>query len=158
MSWQTANRLQKDATNQGNQLPSMMAANREGGPVRARHFFLWIAIAAVASVAAQRWGAFDPPAQRPPAEAGTPITGRAKIIDGDLLEVAGERIRLFGIDAPEGRQQCRDANGLGLRLRARRGAHPHGADRRAPGVVHLGMTSSDRVRAATSRPAPANGA
>lgn len=79
--------------------------------MRARHFFLWIAIAAVVSFAAQRWGKFDAPPERAPADAGTPIQGRAKIIDGDSLEVAGERIRLFGIDAPEGRQQCRDANG-----------------------------------------------
>ena len=79
--------------------------------MRARHFFLWIAIAAAVSFAAQRWGKFDAPTQRAPAAAGTPIQGRAKIIDGDSLEVAGERIRLFGIDAPEGRQQCRDAQG-----------------------------------------------
>ena len=80
--------------------------------MRARHFFLWLAIAAAASIAAQRWwGKFDLPPQRPPEVAATPITGRAKIIDGDSLEVAGERIRLFGIDAPEARQQCRDATG-----------------------------------------------
>jgi endonuclease YncB( thermonuclease family) len=87
----------------------MMAANE--GPVRARHFFLWIAIAAAAWFAAQRWDTSAPPADRAPAQPGTPINGRAKIIDGDSLEVAGERIRLFGIDAPEGRQQCRDAKG-----------------------------------------------
>ena len=81
------------------------------GPVRARHFFLWIAIAVVVSFAAQRWGRFDAPPQRVPAAAGTAISGRAKIIDGDSLEVAGERIRLFGIDAPEARQQCRDLQG-----------------------------------------------
>ena len=79
--------------------------------MRARHFFLWIAIAAAVSFAAQRWGTFDAPMQHAPLDAGTPITGRAKIIDGDSLEVAGERIRLFGIDAPEARQQCRDTTG-----------------------------------------------
>ena len=79
--------------------------------MRARHFVLGIAIAAAAAVAVQQGGKFDAPRERAPAEAGTPISGRAKIIDGDSLEVAGERIRLFGIDAPEGRQQCRDANG-----------------------------------------------
>ena len=34
------------------------------------------------------------------------ITGQARVIDGDTVEVAGERIRLFGIDAPESKQTC----------------------------------------------------
>ena len=36
------------------------------------------------------------------------VTGPAKVIDGDSLKVAGERIRLHGIDAPETRQTCWD--------------------------------------------------
>ena len=35
------------------------------------------------------------------------VTGPARVIDGDTLEVQGERIRLHGIDAPEIRQLCR---------------------------------------------------
>ncbi len=34
------------------------------------------------------------------------ITGTARVIDGDTIEVAGQRIRLHGIDAPESRQMC----------------------------------------------------
>lgn len=34
------------------------------------------------------------------------ISGAAKVIDGDTLEVNGHRIRLFGIDAPEATQKC----------------------------------------------------
>lgn len=34
------------------------------------------------------------------------VTGPARAIDGDSLEMTGYRIRLFGIDAPEGRQTC----------------------------------------------------
>lgn len=42
-----------------------------------------------------------------PALAGD-LTGQASIIDGDTLEIHGVRIRLWGIDAPESSQLCRD--------------------------------------------------
>jgi len=38
------------------------------------------------------------------------ITGRAIVNDGDTITVDGSRIRIFGIDAPELGQTCRDRN------------------------------------------------
>ena len=57
-------------------------------------------------------------AQAAPAEARTrqaaghgvsaeALRGPARVIDGDTLDVAGRRVRLEGIDAPEIRQECR---------------------------------------------------
>jgi endonuclease YncB( thermonuclease family) len=41
------------------------------------------------------------------------VSGFAKVVDGDSLEIGTARIRLFGIDAPEGRQLCtRDSTSL----------------------------------------------
>ncbi|WP_170864135.1 thermonuclease family protein [Paracoccus sp. SM22M-07] len=34
------------------------------------------------------------------------VAGLAHVIDGDTLHIGGTRIRMFGIDAPEGRQTC----------------------------------------------------
>ena len=53
-------------------------------------------------------------AQKRP-EGSTAIDGTARIIDGDTLEIRGRRIRLHGIDAPESRQQCKDAAGRDYR-------------------------------------------
>ena len=39
------------------------------------------------------------------------ITGKPRVIDGDTIEIAGERIRLHGIDAPELKQTCKTHKG-----------------------------------------------
>ena len=39
------------------------------------------------------------------------LQGRVSVIDGDTLELHGQRIRLFGVDAPESSQRCQDIAG-----------------------------------------------
>jgi endonuclease YncB( thermonuclease family) len=47
------------------------------------------------------------------------LTGQASIIDGDTLEIHGTRIRLWGVDAPESSQLCRDEDSLQYRCGAK---------------------------------------
>jgi endonuclease YncB( thermonuclease family) len=46
---------------------------------------------------------------REPHEPHGQIAGRVRVIDGDTIDIAGARIRLLGIDAPETDQSCTDA-------------------------------------------------
>ena len=46
-----------------------------------------------------------------PSPTGLAVSGNARVVDGDSLELGGRRIRLFGIDAPESQQDCRDGRG-----------------------------------------------
>ena len=49
-----------------------------------------------------------PPLPAPPAAApaAADISGHARVVDGDGLEIGGQRIRLHGVDAFETRQMC----------------------------------------------------
>jgi endonuclease YncB( thermonuclease family) len=47
------------------------------------------------------------------------VTGTASVIDGDTIEVHGSRIRIWGIDAPESAQLCRNQEGEHYRCGAR---------------------------------------
>lgn len=40
------------------------------------------------------------------ADDGNTISGSTRVVDGDTLVVAGKRVRLYGIDAPESAQMC----------------------------------------------------
>jgi len=44
-----------------------------------------------------------------PALAAPEIQGKARVLDGDTLEVGGQHLRLYGIEAPELDQVCRRA-------------------------------------------------
>jgi endonuclease YncB( thermonuclease family) len=47
------------------------------------------------------------------------LIGQASVIDGDTLEIHGTRIRLWGIDAPESTQFCRNNESLQYRCGAK---------------------------------------
>jgi endonuclease YncB( thermonuclease family) len=73
-----------------------------------------------------------------------PIVGKASVIDGDTIEIHGKRIRLHGIDAPEGRQPCKDATGKSYRC-GQRAAFAL-ADKIKSQTVHCDPNGKDRYR------------
>jgi endonuclease YncB( thermonuclease family) len=62
----------------------------------------------------------------PVAAAEGSVTGRASVIDGDTIEIHGQRIRLDGIDAPESGQLCQDAAGKDYRCGQKAAKHLDG--------------------------------
>jgi endonuclease YncB( thermonuclease family) len=65
---------------------------------------LWIAPAATAPSRIETGGGSAP---HVPAS----LIGQAIVTDGDTLAIAGQRVRLFGVDAFEAEQTCKDARG-----------------------------------------------
>jgi endonuclease YncB( thermonuclease family) len=81
------------------------------GPVGARPLMLAVILAGALAI-----HAVQPTDSRSPAEVQNEvheihgdIVGRARVIDGDTIDIAGARIRLRGIDAPESNQTCTDS-------------------------------------------------
>jgi endonuclease YncB( thermonuclease family) len=66
----------------------------------------WLGLAALVLVLlALQWlqHRYWPPNGPVPAD---PVRGHPRLVDGDSFSLAGEEVRLVGIDAPEGRQTC----------------------------------------------------
>jgi endonuclease YncB( thermonuclease family) len=72
--------------------------------VRHRHI-AGPALALAAALIAASAGAGDAP------RGATTLAGAARVVDGDTLEIAGDRIRIFGVDAPESGQGCAGPSG-----------------------------------------------
>ncbi len=81
------------------------------------------------------------PASIPPGREGG-LVGRPTVVDGDTLDLAGRRVRLSGIDAPELGQSCRARNGRPYRC-GRQAAEVL-ADRLRMATLHCTETGTDR--------------
>ena len=77
-----------------------------------------------------------------PALAAEPLVGTASVVDGDTIEIHGQRIRLHGIDAPESRQECTRPDGATWRCGQQ--AALALSDRIGRSVVHCDARGRDR--------------
>lgn len=80
-----------------------------------------------------------------PASSSDAITGRASVVDGDTIEIAGKRLRLHGVDAPESWQKCSDGDGGSYRCGK---AAANALDRylAASRPIRCDVTGSDRYQ------------
>ena len=79
---------------------------------RTKSLLVWLVIIAIGAFVAEFVRKQQPSrGSAPSPQTGEAISGRARVVDGDSLVIGNQRIRLFGIDTPEGRQECRDAAG-----------------------------------------------
>ncbi len=60
-------------------------------------------------------GSSSAPIPKPTLPEYVEISGTASVIDGDTLDVRGNRVRLHGVDAPESAQTCKTAAGAEYR-------------------------------------------
>jgi endonuclease YncB( thermonuclease family) len=78
----------------------------------------------------------------PQSAAALEMAGRATVVDGDTIEIRGERLRLHGIDAPESGQLCLDERGA--RYRCGQRAAVALADRIGTAPVRCDLLDRDR--------------
>lgn len=88
--------------------------------------FALLVFAATVYISSDNWhrhfAPFDTTVGNRGEPSGAALIGRASVVDGDTIQIHGERVRFNGIDAPESAQQCRDGAGKPYRCGAKSAA------------------------------------